>query len=226
MNKRARQRLIGVTVIVLIVVGALVFGTTVTGLGGAYKKSIAEIRSDSALVGKQVQVEGPVVKGSWKPGATPFVFSIGETGDPNAEGLKIVWDRPVPSAFGDGTTAIVTGIVNEDGSVTAKTLITQCPSKYASATDALSVDALLKSTLGSATVKITGYIVNGSVKPSGSAERFVVGTLATGGESVPVAFDGALPQGITDGAKVVITGSLEDNGVFNATDVALDEAQK
>ncbi len=226
MNKRARQRLIGVTVIVLIVVGALVFGTTVTGLGGAYKKSISDIRSDATLVGKQVQVEGPVVKGSWTPGASPFVFSIGDKTDPNLEGLKIVWDRPVPSAFGDGTTAIVTGIVNEDGSVTAKTLITQCPSKYASATDALSVDALLKSTLGAATVKITGYVVNGSIKPAGTAERFVVGTLAVGGESVPVAFDGALPQGVEDGAKVVITGSLEDNGVFNATDLALDEAQK
>ena len=226
MNKRARQRLIGVTVIVLIIVGALIFGTSMTGAGGAYKKTIAEVRSDAALVGKQVQIDGPVVKGSWTPGASPFVFSIGDKNDPNVEGLKIIWDRPVPSAFGDGTIAIVTGIVNEDHSVTAKTLITQCPSKYASAKDALTVDALLKSTLGSATVKITGYVVNGTIKPSGTAERFSVGTLAAGGESVPVAFDGALPQGVTDGAKVVITGSLEDNGVFNATEVALDEAQK
>lgn len=226
MNKRARQRLIGVTVIILIVVGALFFGTSMTGAGGAYKKSISEIRSDTALVGKQVQVDGPVVKGSWTPNASPFVFSIGDKGDPNAEGLKIVWDRPVPSAFGDGTIAIVTGIVNADKSVTAKTLITQCPSKYASATDALTVDALLKSTLGVATVKITGYVVNGSIKPAGSAERLTVGTLATGGESVPVAFSGALPQGVTDGAKVVLSGSLEDSGVFNATDVALDDTQK
>lgn len=226
MNKRARQRLIGVTVIVIIIVCALIFGANLTGAGGAYKKSIAEVRSDAALVGKQVQVEGPVVKGSWTPGASPFIFSIGDKSDPNAEGLKIVWDRPVPSAFGDGTIAIVTGVVNADKSVTAKTLITQCPSKYASATDALTVDALLKSSLGSATVKITGYIVNGTIKPSGSAERFSVGTLSSGGDSVPVAFDGALPQGAVDGAKVVITGSLEDNGTFNATEVALDEAQK
>ncbi len=115
--------------------------------------------------------------------------------------------------------------MNADKSVTAKTLITQCPSKYASATDALTVDALLKSSLGSATVKITGYIVNGTIKPSGSAERFSVGTLSSGGDSVPVAFDGALPQGVVDGAKVVITGSLEDNGTFNATEVALNEAR-
>ncbi len=226
MNKRARQRLIGVTVLIVIIIGAIIFGSSMTGAGGAYKKSIADVRSDKELVGKQVQVEGPVVKGSWTPGASPFVFSIGDKDDPNAEGLEILWDRPVPSAFGDGTTAIVTGIVNDDMSVTAKTLITQCPSKYASATDALTVDALLSSTLGAATVKITGYIVNGSIKPSGSAERFVVGTLAAGGESVPVLFDGALPQGVEDGAKVVVTGSLEDNGIFNATDLALDEAQK
>jgi len=226
-NKRARQRLIGVTVIVLIVVGALIFGTSMSGTaGGAYKKTVGEIRTDSSLVGKQVQVQGPVLKGTWTPGASPFTFSIGDEADPNAEGLVIAWDRPIPSAFGDGTMAIVTGIVNTDGSVTAKTLITQCPSKYASATDALSIDALLKSTLGSATVKITGYVVNGSIMPAGSAERFSVGTLASGGESVAIAFDGALPQGVEDAAKVVITGSLEDNGVFYATEVALDDSQK
>lgn len=227
MNKRARQRLIGVTVIVLIVVGALVFGTSMSGAGGAYKRTVGELRGDAEMVGKQVQVQGPVLKGTWTSGATPFTFSIGDTEDPNAEGLKIIWDRPVPSAFGDGTTAIVTGIVNEDGSVTAKTLITQCPSKYASATDALTIDALLKSNLDAATVKITGYVVNGSIKPAGGADRFFVSTLAAGGDdSVAVAFDGALPEGVADGAKVVITGSLEDDGIFYAAEVALDEAQK
>jgi cytochrome c-type biogenesis protein CcmE len=227
-NKRARQRLIGVTIIVLIVVAALIFGASTTGAGGAYKKTVSEIVGDKALVGKQVQVQGPVVKGSWKPGAKPFVFSISDAASPNAEPLKVIWDRPVPSAFGDGTTAIVTGIVGEDGSVTAKTLITQCPSKYASATGALTVTELLKADMqnASATFHVTGYVVNGTILPAGGAERFSVGTTSAGIEKVAVAYDGALPQGMVDGSKVVISGSLGDDGVFLATDVAIDEASK
>jgi len=227
-NKRARQRLIGVTIIVLIVVAALIFGASTTGAGGAYKKSVAEITADKELVGKQVQVQGPVLKGSWQPGAKPFIFSIADETDPNAAGLKIIWDRPVPSAFGDGTTAIVTGIVGEDGSVTAKTLITQCPSKYASATGALTVAELLKGDMqqAAATFHVAGYVVNGTIQTAGSAERFKIGMTAKGDESVSVAYDGALPEGMADGSKVVISGSLDDNGVFLATDVALDEAEK
>jgi cytochrome c-type biogenesis protein CcmE len=173
-------------------------------------------------------VQGPVLKGSWKPGAKPFVFSIADEKDPNAEGLKVIWDRPVPSAFGDGTTAIVTGIVGEDGSVTAKTLITQCPSKYASATGALSVADLLKGNMenASATFHVTGYVVTGTIQPAGTAARFSIGTTTKGEESVAVAYDGALPQGMVEGSKVVISGSLGDDGVFLATDVAIDEAEK
>ncbi|KAF0208820.1 MAG: cytochrome c maturation protein CcmE [Actinomycetota bacterium] len=228
MNKRARQRLIGVTIIVLLIVAALIFGASTTGAGGAYKKTVAEVGSDKTLIGKQVQVQGPVLKGSWKPGAKPFIFSIGDVTNPNATPLKVIWDRPVPSAFGDGTTAIVTGIVGEDGAVTAKTLITQCPSKYASATGALTVTELLKADMQktAATFHVTGYVVNGTIQSAGSAERFSVGTTSAGTEKVAVNYDGALPQGMVDGSKVVISGSLGDNGVFLATDVAIDEAEK
>lgn len=226
MNKRARQRLMGVTVLVLIVVAALIFGAS-QGLGaGAYKKSVAEVLDDDALVGKQVQVQGPVVAGSWTPGSNPLTFSIRQMDDDNGPTLEVLWDGPVPSAFGDGTIAIVTGMVGEDKVVTAKTLITQCPSKYASATDALSVDALLKSDLLGKPVAMTGYVVNGSIQPAGSEARFVVGTLSTGGETIDIVWSGALPQGVEDGAKVVIQGSLTENGTFEATEVALDEAEK
>ncbi|MGB4593299.1 MAG: cytochrome c maturation protein CcmE [Coriobacteriia bacterium] len=226
MNKRAKQRLIGVTVLVLVVVAALIFGAS-QGIGaGAYKKSVAEVLSDEALVGKQVQVQGPVVAGSWSPGANPLTFEIRQMDDDNGPTLKVLWDGPVPSAFGDGTIAIVTGIVDENRLVTAKTLITQCPSKYASATDALTVDALLKSDLLGKPVAITGYVVNGSVKPAGSAARFVVGTMSSGGQTIDIVWSGALPQGVEDGAKVVIQGSLTEAGTFEATEVALDEAEK
>ncbi len=228
MNKRARQRLIGVTIMVLIVVAALIYGASTTAGGGAYKKSVSEVVGDTALIGKRVQVQGPVLKGSWKPGAKPFVFSIADETNPNAASLKVIWDRPVPSAFGDGTTAIVTGIVGDDGAVTASTLITQCPSKYASATGALSVTDVLKGNMkeAAATFHVTGYVVDGTIQPAGSTERFFIGMTAQGDERLAVAYDGALPQGMVDGSKVVISGSLDDNGVFLATDVSIDEAAK
>jgi cytochrome c-type biogenesis protein CcmE len=225
-NKRARQRLIGVTIIVLLIVVGLIFMATQGEGAGASRKTVAEIVADASLIGTQVQVEAPVVKGSWTPGTKPFMFDIQDKSDPNGPVMTVQWDGPIPSAFGDGVTAIVTGEVQEGGKLLARTLITQCPSKYASASDALSVDQLLKSQLAGTTVKITGYIVNGTMQAAGGTERFFVGTNAKGDEKVGVAFGGAFPAGMDDGSKVVITGSLEDNGIFNASDVAIDEADK
>jgi cytochrome c-type biogenesis protein CcmE len=223
LNKRARQRLVGVTVLILVVVGALVL--FVMTQGGAYKKSVADVVSDPSLVGKQVQVQGEVVAGSWTPNAKPLTFSIRQMEDPNGPTVKVVWGGPVPSAFGDGTVAIVTGIVGQDQTVEAKQLITQCPSKYESAKDALTVDKLLSGKLERTPVKITGYVVEGSVKPSGTEPRFTLGTTSKGGETVEVSWSGAMPQGATSGAKMVVSGELID-GVFVATDVAVDEKEK
>jgi len=226
-NKRAKQRLIGVTILVIVIVAGLIFVATQGEGAGASRKTVAEITTDAALVGEQVQVEAPVVKGSWTPGTKPFLFDIQDKGDPNGPVMTVQWDGPVPSAFGDGVTAIVTGEVADGGKkLLARTLITQCPSKYASASDALAVDQLLKSDLAGTTVKITGYVVQGTMQPAGGGERFFVGTNTKGDEKVGVAFDGAFPAGMDDGSKVVITGSLEDNGIFNASDVAIDEADK
>lgn len=226
LNKRAKQRLIGVTIIVLVIVAGLIFLATQGEGAGASRKSVAEIVDNAELVGSQVQVEAPVVKGSWTPGTKPFVFDIQDKEDPNGPVMTVKWEGPVPSAFGDGVTAIVTGEVQEDNTLLARTLITQCPSKYASASDALSVDQLLESKLAGTTVKITGYVVNGTMQAAGAGERFFVGTNAKGEEKVGIAFDGAFPAGMEDGSKVVITGSLEDNGIFNASEVAIDEADK
>jgi len=225
-NKRAKQRLIGVTILVIVIVAGLLFISTQGEGAGASRKTVAEIADNASLVGAQVQVEAPVVKGSWTPGTKPFTFDIQDKDDPNGPTLTVLWDRPVPSAFGDGVTAIVTGEIQEGNKLVATNLITQCPSKYASASDALSVDALLKSDLVGTTVKITGYVVSGTMQAAGSGERFFVGTNTKGDEKVGVAFDGAFPAGMEDGSKVVITGSLEDNGIFNASEVALDEADK
>jgi cytochrome c-type biogenesis protein CcmE len=54
------------------------------------------------------------------------MFDIQDKGDPNGPVMTVQWDGPVPSAFGDGVTAIVTGEVQDGGKkLLARTLITQ-----------------------------------------------------------------------------------------------------
>ena len=53
MNKRARQRLIGVTILIVVAITALIFLTRLGG-GTATPVSIDEALSDPSLVGKQV----------------------------------------------------------------------------------------------------------------------------------------------------------------------------
>ena len=105
----------------------------------------------------------------------------------------------------------------------ASELVTKCPSKYESATDALSVSRLLEygDDIVDTTVKLAGVVGEGTLTAAGSGEpRFVVADSQDATLQVPVEFDGALPDAIVDGTSVVITGSLSGSGSFVATDVA------
>lgn len=225
MNKRAKQRLIGVTILIFVAVGALIMFAGFSG-GTATKASIAEALANESLVGKQVEISGEVVPGSWVSGASPFVFEIEDSADPDAGRLRIVWNDVVPGSFGDGTTATVTGVLTEDGSIDAKYLVTKCPSKYESSTGALTVNDTInrQDELQGVTVKVTGFVVDGSVAPAGSAVRFQLADDAAANNPLPVAWGGGLPDEFVDGAKVVVTGSIEGDGVFQCTEIALDQA--
>lgn len=227
MNKRAKQRLIGVTILIFVAVGALILFSDFSG-GTATKTSIAQALTEDDLVGTQVEVSGKVVAGSWVSGATPFVFEIEDSEDADAGRIRVVWNEVVPGAFGDGTTATVTGVLEEDGSINAKYLVTKCPSKYESSTGALTVnDALARSgELAGVTLKVTGFVVNGSIGIAGDMPRFRVADDAAGDNTLDVAWAGGLPDEFVDGAKIVITGSLEEGNVFQCTEVALDQAAK
>lgn len=225
MNKRAKQRLIGVTILIFVAVGALIMFAGFSG-GTATKASVAEVLADESLVGKQVEVSGQVVAGSWVSGVSPFVFEIEDSSDPDAGRVRIVWDDVVPGSFGDGTTATVTGVLGDDGSIEAKYLVTQCPSKYESATGALTVNDTInrRDELQGVTVKVTGFVVDGSIATAGSAVRFQLADDAAAGDGLPVAWGGGLPDGFVDGAKAVVTGSIGTDGVFQCTEVAFDQS--
>lgn len=226
MNKRAKQRLMGVTILIFVAIGALI-GLTRLGNAAATPVSIDAVLSDAELVGRQIEVTGEVVAGSWTSGSRPFIFEI-EDADGSSGRVRIVWDSVVPGSFGDGVTATATGILNEDGGIDAKYLVTKCPSKYESATGALTVnDAINRSDeLIGATFKVTGFVVNDSIQAVGGPERFRIADSITSSDTLPVSFGGGLSDEFVDGAKVVITGSIEADGIFQATEVAFDTGTK
>ena len=222
-NKRARTRLIGVTAIVLVAIAAIVFGAG--GKQGAYYKTVKDVTSDKTLVGKRVRVGGAVVAGSWDKRSNPMRFAIRQEGDQSASGptIKVVYNGTVPSTFGDGVVAIITGNLTTEGAIDSNDMITKCPSKYQSATGAMSVADLVKGgeSLTGKSVKVTGYVV-GQVNPPGGSVRFTLGNSVQAGDtSVNVFYDGAIPQGMQTGSQVVIGGSLDSSGTFDAVSVAM-----
>jgi cytochrome c-type biogenesis protein CcmE len=224
-NKRAKTRLIGVTAIILLAVVALL-ASGVFGGNTAYYRTVPEIASDSELVGERIKVGGTVVAGSWDQKQNPMTFVIRDEADSQEVGpeLTVVYSGAVPATFGDGVTAIITGELAEDGTISATEMITKCPSKYESAEGAMSIADLLDrgDEMFNKTVKATGYVKSGTIVAPGSGQRFVVTNDADGGAEVPVAWEGALPEGMVDGSKIVLTGSMEEDG-FVATSVAMEQ---
>jgi len=221
-NKRARVRLIGVTAIVLIGVGAILLGAG--SKDGAYYRQVSEIVEDDSLQGERIQVGGEVVAGSWNQQSNPMRFEIREEGVEDGETLVVVYSGGVPSTFGDGVVAILKGTVNEKGELESDDMITKCPSKYESAAGALTVDSLLQK--GDSMVdnytKVTGVVVADSIVPPGGETRFLV-VAENGSEELGVAFEGALPAGMDSGSVVVIGGKLAEDGIFVADSLSLSE---
>ena len=223
-NKRARNRLIGVTAIIIIAAIAVVASTG--SQDGAYYRPVGEVVSDAELIGERVSVGGSVVAGSWDKKSNPMRFEIREEGTDDGPIIGVVYNGGVPSTFGDGVVAIVKGELVDDGGVVyidSDDMITKCPSKYETATGSLTVDKALEQKEGS-TFPVSGFVVAGSIQPPGGDVRFVIADEAETA-TIEVVWEGALPAGMDDGSQVVASGSIE-NGQFIASDVSLAEAEQ
>jgi cytochrome c-type biogenesis protein CcmE len=219
MNKRARNRLIGVTAIILIVAAAFI---PLMMSGGAKETSVADLAvgGNAALVGTRVKVTGAVVAGSWDKKTNPMVFKIRTEGAVSGPEVLVTYNGSAPNTFGSDTIAILTGQLDSLGSLTAGEMVTKCPSKYETSTEAAPIADVLAAPPDSP-IRMQGFVVPGSQGAANAAERFKLAANADGtGASVAVAFTGTTPAGFADGVKVVVFGKLE-NGVFVATDVAL-----
>lgn len=219
MNTRARNRLIGVTVIILAVAIALLL--TIGASGGATQGTVKQVVGNASMVGKRVKLTGTVVDGSWDKKTNPMTFSVRDIGATSGPQLKVVYNGTAPSTFGNGSEAIITGTVDRGDVVTANEMIVKCPSTYAEKTGADTVTKALTEK-SDVPIRMTGYLKAGSLKDASAADRFVLTSTATGGDQIPVAFQGAMPQGATDGAQLVVFGKIH-NGVFDATEVSLSK---
>lgn len=222
MNKKAKKRLVMsgfIVVMAMIVVVAL--------LGSQSTSQALEVgqAASGQFEGQKVQVAGKVVKDSFSAQGTDAVFLVtGEEGaaDTTTQ-LKIIYTGALPATFGNDITAICTGTI-QGGVLHAHEMVTKCPSKYESAQGALTVANLLgqKDSMQGVSTKLAGYIVTGSlVDVSQEGPRFSV---ESQGAQIAVSYAGALSQEYQDGTAVVITGSLQADGTFEATDIAIDNA--
>lgn len=225
MNKRARNRLIGITAIILLAIAA-VFATVGMRGGSAYNMTVTEA-ADAANAGKRIKVGGIVVNGSWDKKTNPMTFKIRDESDAAATGpeITVVYSGAVPSTFGDGVTAIVTGELDENLTITSGEMITKCPSKYESATGAYTVEQLKEKadTMAGVPLKVAGVVKTGTIVPPGGAVRFVLVDAEGATIELNVNYSGALPEGMEDGASVVVTGQIEKDGAYYATDVAMEQ---
>jgi cytochrome c-type biogenesis protein CcmE len=219
MNNRARNRLIGVTVIILGIAAAVFFGS---GAGtGAYTKTVDEAVGDASLVGQRVKVSGSVIAGSWDKKTNPMKFRIRTEGKTSGPELAIVYTGAAPNTFGNDTVAIVTGTLEPGGSMKADDMITKCPSKYSSGTGAISVTDLLKAQAKAQPVQVVGYLKAKSLDLEGKgAERFILTSTPTGGDELRVQFAGSMPAGTADGVQLVVGGEYDSTGVVAASSVA------
>lgn len=215
MNKSAKRRLVvvgGIVVIAMLVIVAI------AGSGGsASSLSIADVLGGN-YDGKKVQVSGAVVADSLTSEGSTAVFKIApegvDAGD-SEQALTVQYDGALPATFGTGVVAICTGLV--DGkTLEATEMVTKCPSKYESAEGSLTVKGLLdqKDTMMFKDTKVCGY-VKGEISDAQADYRF---TIESQGETLKVVYDGGLDEAIADGTALVISGHLDSDGVFVATE--------
>jgi cytochrome c-type biogenesis protein CcmE len=220
MNSRARNRLIGVTAIILILAAVLL--VTLLPSGGSYAQTVKDLADpkNTDLVGTRVKVTGTVVAGSWDKKTNPMVFKIRDEGATSGPEVQVIYDGSAPNTFGNDTVAILTGTVDKIGVVKANEMLTKCPSKYQTKSDAASVGSLLAAP-SDAPIRVVGFLKPGTLKDAAAADRFVLASTTAGeGDSVTVVFPGSMPANTKDGVELVVFGKME-NGKFIATEVAL-----
>ena len=212
MNTKTKRRLVvvtGIIVIVLVVVLAVVGGSS---------------SAKSVTIAVKVQVSGNVVENSFSTEDNVLTFDMYDPSGDQTQYLRVKYEGGVAATFGNDVTAICTGKVGADGVLHATELVTKCPSKYENSSNALGVAQLAEygDSVLDKPVKVTGTVKDGTLAAAGQGDRFVL-VDAEGAPELSVLFDDALSDEVRDGSTLVLTGSLNEDGKFHATEVSLAE---
>lgn len=221
MNARLKKRVIAVSGIVII---ALILVLAFVGGGTAAKTVSVSQAVNESSPDQKVQVSGNVVPNSFSTSGNVLTFKIYDPEGSPSEQLTVEYKGAASSTFGNDVTAICTGRIGQNGVLDCSELVTKCPSKYENAEGALSVSQLLGygTDIVDKMVKVSGAVKDGTLVAAGSGDRFVLMDPDDPNAQIPVLYDGALSDEVSDGAAVVLTGTLGSNGKFDATDVALE----
>ncbi len=84
---------------------------------------------------------------------------------------------------------------------------------FSASTEAKEPSQLLNAPPGKS-YDLTGKVVTGSVRHDGSELRFRVADRDNESESIPVTYTGTVPDPFRGGREIVLTGSVERNGIF------------
>jgi cytochrome c-type biogenesis protein CcmE len=122
-------------------VGGIIFGVVVVGValvvlattsGGQYAVAIDQIAAaPDRFTGEKLRVTGNI-----KAGSARFLTANGlpETRfaivDAHGNTLEVLYQQAPPDPFKEGRSAVVEGVLQEDGSILCHKLTVKCPSKY------------------------------------------------------------------------------------------------
>lgn len=220
MNTKMKRRMVAVTGIIVIVL--IVILAVVGGSSSAKAISLADAVS-SQYVDQKIQVSGNVVENSFETKDNVLTFSIYDPNGDVTQQLRVSYNGGAAATFGNDVTAICTGKVGADGVLHASELVTKCPSKYENSADALGVAQVVDygDSVLNKPVKIAGTVKADTLTAAGQGDRFVIVDAQEGAE-LAVMYSDALSEEIKDGSSLVVTGSLNEDGKFHATDVALE----
>ena len=222
MNAKMKRRLAVVSGIIIIVIILLL---ALTSAGNSSKSITVAEAATGGYAGSRVQVTGNVLKNSYHSENNTLYFTIYDS-DSESSQVKVEYQGSVSATFGNDVTAICTGKMGEDGTLTCTELVTKCPSKYESGdTQAFGVADYLaydRSKIEGTMVKVRGTVAAGTLVAAGAAERFALADADDAQTTLSVKYDGALSDEVKEGTTVILSGSLNSAGVFEATEVALE----
>ncbi len=127
-DSKSKVRLAVVTVFLLGIIAVMVWQSSSSPANYSYFKKIGEVTKDDSLIGKSVRVGGEVLKDSVVQKGSKYTFKIHD----KDQQLQVTYSGQMPSTFGAGVTAIVEGTLVSKDMLQAKSIVTQCPSKYKS----------------------------------------------------------------------------------------------